>query len=416
MAAISLICAGSFNSVARAAASTSGNVTTSDNNSLFPPSKLYDGLSSQAFRFSTTSSGTMSVNLNLVQNGGAEVAGLSPWTVTGAVTQTSARQSSGTYSFLIAGTSSSAYEDVEARSGERFTVSIAGSGDSATASRPRLEVRNLKTFNYLTSSGGWQAAQTYALNGSATSSWSTTSLVTTIEAYGSSVLRDTMTLRMRMYSSAAASAYVDDVKYFPSSTLVALTGFLNLDPGIAVYVHSSSDNFTTTTTEATVTQRTPSMFYYTSTPIDRQYIRVYLAGVNSTGSGAIYGGEWVVAQPDAITRPHDQNKVMPMMDSQLRQQTALGEERVYRQSAHPIRRVTMPYKFTTLAEYTQVRDLVRRTQVGALPALVIPCSTDLDVCVLGLLEPQWVVTEWNPGWWENSSLVVTEKPFPVWVQ
>lgn len=418
MAVTTLVCAGSnYNTVGRAAAASTGFIVLTDQSVLNPPAGLYDGLASLAARFLTTSSGMISVDKNVIVNGTMETAAtssaavLASWVVdSGAVSRTSAQHSRGSFAMQIGAGAGQAHLDILVNADERFTVSAALLGDGANAAR--IQVQNLQTFSYFTSSGGWQAAQTFCMTQTA-AAWSTVFRTGNVESYSPSVLEDTMWVRITA-SAAAGTVFVDDVIYSPATNLVALIGFMNLDPGIVAKIVSSSDGFTTQTTEATLAQYTPSFYYYTSTPIDREYIRIYFAGVNSTQSGPIYGGELILAQPTVLSRPFSPSLPIVFSDAQDRQSTVLGQQQVYRMGQQPIRTAALPYLMTTLAEYRQVRDVLRRAQYGATPSVMVPATTDPEVCIFGKFEESWSATQ-DPVVWDSATLKMVEMPFPVWV-
>lgn len=419
MAVTTLICAGSaFNTVGRAAAASTGFIVLTDQSAIFPPAGLYDGLASQAARFLTTSSAMISVDKNIVVNGTMETAAtssasvLASWVVdSGAVSRTSAQQSRGTFSMQLGAAGGSAHQDVTVNADERFTISAALRGDVTNAAK--VQVQNLQTFSYFTSSGGWQAAQTFCITGGTAAAWTTTFRTGNVETYSPSVLEDTMVLRITA-SASTGTVFADDVILSPATTLVALIGFMNLDPGIVAKVVSSSDNFTTQTTETTMAQYTPSFYYYTSTPIDREYIRIYFAGVNSTQSGAIYGGELVLGQPTVLSRPFSPSLPIQFNDAQERQTTILGQQQVYRLGQQAVRGVSLPYVMTSLAEYRQIRDVLRRAQYGATPSVLIPSTTDPEVCLFGKFEQSWASIQ-DPIVWDQAVLKFVEMPFPVWI-
>lgn len=417
MAVNTMVCAATANSVYRSLAASTASVVFGDTDPNFPPAYLGDGLASAASRFLTTSSGTISVDKNIVANGTMETAATSSaaaaasWVVdSGAVSRTSAQQSRGTFSLQVGAGAAQAHQDVLAVSGERFTISAALRGDATNAIK--VQVQNRFTFSYLTSSGAWQAAQTFCMTQTA-AAWSTTFITGTMEAFSPTVLRDTMPLRIQV-STTAGTDFIDDVVYSPATNLVVGIGFLNVDPGIVVKVISSSDNFTTQTTETTVSVLTPSFWYYTSTPIDREYIRLQFSGVNSTQSGPIYGGELFISQPTILSRPFSPSLPIQFDDAQDRQETILGQQQVYRYDNQPVRTAALPYQMTTLTEYQQIRDLLRRVQYGNVPCVLIPSTSDSEVCIFGRFEKSWVATQ-DPVSWDGAVLRMVEMPFPVWV-
>ena len=411
-----------FNTVTRALASSSGRVTVSGTYSPFVPSYLGDGLSEIAFSFATGSSDYIITNCDVFSNGGMEVAATSggtvpqSWVVTaGTVAQSSAFAFAGTMSLqLTAG--GVAYQDVNANAGERFTVQLAIQGDGTQSGRAQLQ--NLLDLTYLTSSGGWQAPQAYFFT-SAASSFATRSVIGTVAAYASTMLYDTVPLRLQLNVSAtSATAYVDWASYFPSTALVSLHGFLNVDPNVSVKVISSaSSGMGSATTEATMIAYRPSFYYAAAAPIDKQFIQVSFSGTQSTRSGAAYGGELILSQPITLQRVYDPARSLEFKDTQSRSQTVFGNQRVTRLDAHASRQISLPYKFTSLAEYQDQRDQVyRRSGFGAFPAVIIPSSTDPEICILGLVEEHWVAIEGpKVNFWEGSKIVVIERGFPTWV-
>jgi hypothetical protein len=427
MAVTSLLCAGSnWNTVSRVLATTSGQLTTSDNNTLFPPAYLGDYFSALAFRFNSTSTGTITLDCNLVPNGTMENAAssgatvLANWIVdSGTISRTSSTVFAGSWAMQLGAGGGTAHVNVLVNTGERFTVFGAARGDGA-GSAAKLQVQNLMTLNYLTSSGAWQAAQTYCLSNSS-AAYATASITGTIESYGPTRLSDTMVLQFQV-TSTGGTVFADDILYWPSTSVISLHGFLNIDPSITITALSSTDNFTSATTEATLTNYRPSFFYAPTSPIDRRYIRVKFANVNSSttgspaGSGPIYGGELCVGQPTTITRGFNMNYPLIFEDAQERETSVLGDTRVYRLSSHAIRKVNLGYVFDSIANYQQARDLVRRAQFGASVSLLIPSSTDPEVCILGRIEETWTASQ-GPmiGYFEGAKLAIVEMPFPVWV-
>lgn len=421
MAVTTLICAGSNqNTVARALSASTSYLTASDVNPLFPLTNLGDGFSAMAFRFQTTSSGRIDTDKNAMDNWSMEVAATSSSTVlanwvvdSGTVTRTSSVANSGSFSMSLGAGAATAHQDVLVNADERFTLFAALRGDATNFSK--ISVQNLQTFNYLTSAGAWQVAQTFCITGPTAAGFSVFSRTASIEAFSPTQMNDTMWLRITV-ASTAGTVFADDVVYSPATGIVGLFGFLNIDPGVVVKIISSSDGFTTQTTEATMVDYRPSFFYYTTTPIDRRYIRVQFGGVNSSASGPIFGGELFLGQPRAIVRTFDPSYSLVFSDAQERQETVIGGMQVFRLDTHSVRTINLPYRYTNLAEYQEMRDVARRAQHGAAPAVIVPASTDGEVCLLARIEPTFTAVQGPmPNYFEGSSLKATELPFPAWV-
>lgn len=412
-----------LNLVTRALATSSGRITVSTADTVFVPSYLGDGLSEIAFRFgSLGSSDYIIVNGDVLSNGLMEIAATSgsgapqSWQQSaGTIAQSSAFAFGGTFSMAISA-GGVAYQDITANAGERFTIQGALQGDTVNSARAQLQ--NLLDLTYLTSSGGWQAAQAYFFTSAATS-FATRSVIATVAAYATTMLYDTVPLRLTLNESASsATVYADWFSYFPSVSLATLHGFTNIDPSIAVkLISSASSGMGSATTESTLTAYRPSFFYAPAAPIDKQYLQVIFSGQNSTQSGAIYGGELVFCQPITMQRVYDPAKSMEFKATQSRSQTVFGSQRVIALSSQASRQVVLPYRFTTLAEYQDQRDnVLRRSNFGGWPLVVVPSSTDPEICILGLVEEHWVAIEGpKVNYWEGSKLTITERGFPTWL-
>lgn len=391
--------------------------------------RLYDRFPSSPFRFSASSSASyVQADLNVITNGGMETASTSStgdvatWTEsnsgTGAVTRTATAGefSAGTAGMkLDAGTgSAAAYEDKEMRSGERFTVTADLRSTGAVTS-VEIQIQNLETGSYLSTAGTWGSTATNALT-NATSSFATVTQTATVEALTSQTRQDLVHLRVTIVNDSTGTiGYADEVYLWPSYDFSSIHGH-NIDARVsAALVSSSSSGFGTTATDATFTVQQPSFFAALSTQRDKRYVRLSFTGSNSTQSGIIYIGEWVVGQKYDPTNDPLNGPTITQTDFQIRQDQNPTSARSFLLGDHETRILAFQFTHDTTSNLTEYRDhWWRRSRFGHHPLVVCPLSTGADV-VYGKLDPTWTYSHETFLTVTTADVNLVELPMPTFV-
>ena len=314
---------------------------------------------------------------------------------------------------LTAGTSSaSAYQDIVLRSGEKFTVTV-DSRSTAAGISSRLRVQCLETGNYLSTDAAWGATAVDAIT-NATSSFATVALSATVEAI-SITKQDLVHLRITALNNSTGNiTYMDELYVWPSVDFVSIHGH-NLDPVVTVTLQSSTDSFTTTTTQATFTVGQPSFYTALGTLQDIRYWRVQLSGTNSTHSGIPYIGELMVSQKLAPGDTIRYNPELVYTDWQVRSGATPASARSYLLGDHETRALTMNFLYGSTANFAEALNaILRRSRFGHHPLVVVPLSSEADV-IYGKIDESVSITRPTIGLWETQAITLTELPFPAFV-
>lgn len=385
---------------------------TTDSN--YPVTNLYDTVPGTPWRAgAAASSFVIHVDGNLVANGNFETwsdaSTAGSWTEanagTGAVTRTTT-VASGTYAalFTAGDTSASLYQDVAVRSGERISVKVALRSDGVGTMRASL--RNLTTGYYLTSSSTWQAASTDCATG-ATTSYVTTTLTPTVEAY-SVTGSDTCTVRLTLYcSSAGQVGYADDCYLWPYVDFASIHGH-TLSSKHTVTLERSSDD-SAWTSEGTMTVA-PGAFYLAITAASYRYWRIAIADATALTAPQI--GEAVIGQSTSLSQPWRHPALAAAGEGESWPQVRLvspgGSIYARRRLDRQTRSRSLVWQHTDATTKEQLLDeLWRRTQGGTTPVVLVPWDSEAT-CLYGRAEGDIAPSRIDSAIWQTAVTFVSE--------
>ena len=393
-------------------------LTVSDENPLYPATRLYDGRPEEEFRFLTNGADRMlTKDLNEIPNGGFETSTLDGWIEssvgssnagTEEVTTVNSGAKALRLTLTTAGGSNyaSRYRDITVRAGEARTISAALRGSGTVSARIRIQC--LETGYFLTSGAAWQSAATDCLT-RATASYATSSVPYTTQSLAT-VRGSLCTLRIRAIATEASATgvvYVDDVYDWPSWDFLSVHGH-NLGP-VACELRSSTDAFVgVDTLEATATIAQPTFYSRLGAPIARRYVRVKLAGTNHQ---TIRLGEVVVGYALSAAR----NPRQGYTEGTLWPGTVMvgpGRSRWTRAlSDHALRTYLLQFRYWTGAHHQEARDeIIRRCRVNLSPLVMVVESTRPDVIYGSIDTGTWEVQRSIGSTWEPGDLAIAEWP------
>lgn len=376
--------------------------------SLFPAPKMYDGLPSIPFRFSGTSSAqTITFDLNIVPNANMSAAStasvLTFWTVlTGSVVRSTADAYTGTYSMAVtaSGSGGEAYQDVDIFAEEEANATVAVRGDGAAGCSAK--VQNRRTKNWLTSTGGWQAAEV-ALLANATTSWAELT-VEGVDVESMRACKGELRLTLET-TSTSGTVYGGLFAVWPSVNFVSGHGH-NVDDGVSLMLRRSSDAFVAVdTSEVEITPRQPTFYSVLTSQKTDRYWRLAFTGTNAE---AIWLGEVVLGQAVSLTclplAPWSEESE----DAQIR--TGLG---AYLQGDQPKRRLTLSFDLDSATKLGQNYDLYECSRGGAYPLVLVPMSTE-TACYYCRIDQVYKTSREHVSSW-GVEMVFAEEPFPTFV-
>lgn len=402
-----LVLSGSdYNALARAA------LTVSDENSLRPKAKLFDGRPSMPFEFVSAGADLqITADLNLMENGGFE-SGITDWTDastgTGATAE-SATANSGTKALTCAGGASGVgqrYVDVQVRTGWAYQLEAAIRGDATVFARVRVQC--LETGDYFNGTAWTATPSDLFAEDSAT--YQDHSDTFTMQSYGQALGRDTVTLRVYLLCNEDGDAFFDDVYLYPAIDFLSIHGH-NLTAAIAVQLRSSTDDFSAVDTlEATLTKAPRTFWGRLVAPVFRRYWRIKFSGTNTV---AIRIGEAVLGQALAVQRNYDYGAELAELEDNIASETPSGERYSRAQTEFGRRVFAMRFNFRgeTDDAYEEARDDIFRRSRGDLYPLVIVPDTDRPEVLHGRIDRRWSVTRTLLTAYDNNDLVLAESPF-----
>lgn len=396
-------------------------IVTSSASSLYPKTYLYDRWASNPFLFNAAAADdNITIDLNLVTNGGFE-SGVTGWTDSsvGASNAGSAEavifnDGAGALKLTVTTTGGSnkaeRYRDITVRAGEYLNPSVALRGDGTRTVRARLYIPS--TGQYVTSAGALTTTPTdFATRSTAT--FATTAGTEVRMPTFAVARRDTFTLRLIVYmdGSAAGVGYADSFYVWPSVDFFSLAGH-NIDPVVTVQLNRDTAAFAGAgTLEQAVTVYRPSFYHALGTRRTDRYWQVKFSGTNTS---AIYVGELVLTQKLQLTYGYMDGLQGEYANAQVRSTSDMGDVQVFLMSAEETRHWVAPFDHDETS-FEELRDVLRRSALGAHPIIFVPDSTDAEVCIYGRVGPQWSFSAPNPVQFTGGDLDIYESPFPTFV-
>lgn len=422
--ALILICGSKANIAERMAAAPVANPVANAN---FPTSNLYaPALSTSLFLFgSVAANPTVTFDKNGISNGGFETAlSASDWVdvsvgASNTFTRVSATPSpfagsfAGKATFVTTGGAniSGGRQTIMARAGEKRTLQAQIIVDNV-ARTGRVEVFNTRTQKYLTSAGAWQSGQADALSSAVAAYTLKTVVGYTVESQAV-CNADLVPLRITCYGTATAGyAGFDEVYDFPWDDMCSLHGWLNVEPGTPVEIHSSTDNFGANDT----TRGTPALpdapysnpaFFVKYTQHGDRWLRVKLVGTPSGSPYAPYGGTVFIGQQ--VLPGRIQNYEWATDATWLQMRTSV---RSFLLQDSNQRAITLQFVYPSSATFVEARDaLFGRSALGHYPVLVAPSDAE-DLIILGRLDPTWQIVRKLNSQYNSGAVKIVELPNP----
>lgn len=263
------------------------------------------------------------------------------------------------------------YQDFEALSGGTYTVKVALRGDGSASLRFR--VQNLQTGRWLNSSLNWVDTQANTETRSATG-YAVATNVFTVEAF-SVTKAHKCTLRIQAVNEQNGSAFVDDVEFWPSWDLAAVLGWSEIPDVVPVKLQTSTDDFSSTNLDETMTKARPSFYHEMASRSDDRYVRLNIDG--ETLAKPVIGELFIGLKRDLSRGQRMAYSFEPRVPRVV-QSKLFGDEREALSRDESLR---YAFRFGhTTSEYEEFRDQIwRRSKFGADRVLVIPDDTRSEV-------------------------------------
>lgn len=369
--------------------------------SLYPIANLYDGKPWELFRFGAAgTSGYVDFDLNQVVNGEfstALVGGLpgAGWGKSAGATL----NLTGAPSLEVQGTSDEyCYFDLVAAAGEVLTIT--GGAGSPVSGTALIEVRNLTTGSYLTSSETWQATSATWQTGTGSQTGTFT-----VEPY-STCLQDLVVLRIKLYAGTGIgptySTY-SNLYVYPRINFAGIFGS-NIQPSTAPVEIRSGTGSPAATTQATFTLAQPTMFA-TFASVDHRYWRLFFTA--DPLSSATWLGELVLGQYQTLSRaqsyPYSEDRTEPQDRSE-------GGFTSYLRTTSGVREMQLRFDHRA-ADYTQAKEMMARSRNGAHP-LILADSADSGSAMVCRVADKWQASV-QSSVLRQTTVTFTELPFPT---
>lgn len=408
---------------------TANAVTVSPTaDALFPATLLYDRHPNTVFKFgSLTASPTITVDLDMIDDtGGFETVSGFPvgWTTalsgTGAVTQESnlANVQFGNYSAKLATPAgagvASLYKDVVVRAGSTVLVEAWMKADATAL--VEAAIRDQKTGRYWTGTAWSDSAATWAAH-SGTGPF--TRYTSAVEVEDVTTVQGAVTTLRIQFSNAVTTSegWLDGVTVCPGVSFASIHGH-NIDLRSAPNLLYSTDNFVASSELADRFTPAQPAFYlalgsvvYSASASIPRYWRVGFGDTNSTVSGAIYVGEFVLGE--AVTY---RSGALPLQANYSAQQVRVpgrfGAPHVYGMGDHELRAFPLTLRTETVAERDDLFDEWRRTIQG-YPCVVVPHESNGHGDVLFCLAGDAIPTSWATTTFASLSVEFEELPHPL---
>lgn len=392
------------------------SVSVSDENSLFPKEQLYNGRIDEPAEFGSNGADrTVTVDMNIAENGGFETSTLDGWTDastgTGAIAEETSNVNTGSNALNCDGNSSGvgqAQRDYVVAAGKLYTIAVSLRGTAAASAVAKFRVYNVQTGNYLTSAGAWTATPTDLFT-EATDTYDDESLEFTVESYAT-CQADKMSLRIICYCDDDGSAYFDDIALYPTINFLGVFGH-NIAPVVSPQFRSSTDNFSAVDTlEATLTPLQPAFFGYLSTAVARRYWRIVLSGTNVAAPwlSAVIG----YANTHSGSRAYGTGNIRGK--EQSRNRTQSGQQFVTAVGGRAVPSARWDFKVPTESAAVETRDQIyERSGYGELPIVIVLRDSDTEQVVIhGRVESVFSYAHTLIDEWEHGMEIVGD-PFPT---
>ncbi len=395
---------------------------------LFPLSRAADGQPDQVFIFPAIAANDyIQADINQLLNSLFELwTGGSPdsWVVDvtgdGAVSEhTGANVVSGSGLQLDSNTTGTAavYQDILMRSGESFEVNLFGmTSDAGHAFQ--VSIQNLITGNYLTSGGAWQVTPISMIVNTATS----LTMVTrqhVLESF--SVTRSHIVpIRIRLNQDGTGANIThnyDNVLIYPGVNFASVHGH-NIDPKMTVELHSDDNAaFSSPTDHGDFTVSVPTFFLKISTTQYARFWRVpQFTGTQSTVTGALEVGLCFLGQVISLLGAPSQPglesaEILPQEQAESR---LSRKQWRLRHAKHEQRLVQLQFETLTDAKETEFRnEVLKRTEYGVQPMLMVIRSDEADECIHGRRPPGEATFTIVGGEVSETSLLILESAFGI---
>ncbi len=352
------------------------SITATDPEAGYDEENVANSVPSHPFRFDDVGTDdSLIADLDRLTNGDMEA-----WAVTTVpdgwevVTGTAAREGTikhgGSYSCKLLA-SSTVEQIIWVPSGWDMTLDCWLRGDGTYFTQGYL--RNLRTGNWLTSGGAWQASITN-FGAQTAGSYAQFTRDFTVESYSTCGYQHLVPLRLQFQHQASGTGgYCDDISMWPHWDFASIHGH-NIPPNIAVKVQRDDNAaFSSATTEMTPTVIQPSFFDTIGTSAKERYARLLLEG-SAVQTKSIYIGEWVLGQYKTLTKGHgygpDYMRVMPTSQVSAISRTPRSDW------SHRGLRLDFTNSDAAL---TNMYEMLDRARGGADPFVVVPIDTESDV-------------------------------------
>lgn len=197
-----------------------------------------------------------------------------------------------------------------------------------------------------------------------------------------------MTIAVTFISTGSGAALFDDFYVAPGVNFSGIFGS-DVDPGIVPTLYWSDDNAAFTSAGTTLVKR-PSFFTALATTLYHRYWRQSFIGTNSVQTGTIWVSEWVLGQSIALQRSPNLGIQIEHIPNSVRIGQQPGHVWVAQTGSYDPRLLSLKFRLGegaqgSSASFIEHRDeLVRRLRMGAFPCVIVPISSDPDVCIYGV--------------------------------
>jgi hypothetical protein len=386
------------------AAPTSTNV---DSN--FPISNLYDGRPGQPFRFASYVS-TLDINMDLNR-----------------IVDSSSAYTLGVGSTYAAGVGRNlpgieSYQDITARSGEtiNYTVRMRAYAGSLGASS-KLSIVDMATGKYWDGVSAWTYTPTFAANAAGSGATTVYTGAVPLEGYSRSLV-DLTTVRFIFTGFGPGGTGGEWLEFaaFPSISLMSIHGH-NLTPwSTTVRLFSSADNsvFNTRIAAASVTR---SAFYGSFSAVGERYWRARFQASNTAvtptvGDAIPSIGELILGDPQTISYSPVHPSISPWrvdyIYPQIRNELQGGYSSVTRLVTNPLRMLQLDMLAVSDSEHEEIyRDLVERSGQGTWPTLIVPDNAE-PMVIYGRLADGYKAERTHSGTHNRHESQIAIKEFP----
>lgn len=400
-------------------------LTTGSANSLFPLSKIYDGIPSRAFIAASPGDIAVTVDGDLLQGyglvEGTFSGGVAPgWTNGSTGGGTPAEEGtivhpggSAKSQKLTAASGSQVarvYRDVLVRAGETLNPDLWLRTDGTATICVRLQ--DLQTAKYWNGSA-WAAGVANWFT-HATTTWTQKNTTAPTTESAATWRAGWGWVRLSFVvdgATATGSGYFDDAVLFPTCDFIGLFGH-NVPIGATVELLSStSSGWGGPTTEATLTVYQPTFYSILPAGVARRYWRLRIT--DPIALAALYQGQLVIGSTVTLTGAPDYPITIRRRFDHTRASSRYGHQHVSAVTQTPAREADLAFSLLPVAQLRELLQQLYLASSGDLYSLVvIPRDDDPEVCMFGRIDG---VSEETLAMADNwtTRLRVTEHPFPV---